>query len=461
VRSRWILVAVAAVIVAVGVWAIAASGGDDDDDGENTSASAESGGKVGGEVRLWVMNNGPDPVGDTEKIVKPFEDETGVDVKVQLVGWDVQFDRIRNAAVSGRGPDVTQAGTTQVPFFAALDGFEDLNDRVEDVGGDSAYAPGVWKTTQVQGRDGTYAVPWFTEARAIYYRKDALKKAGVDPATAFTDWDAFRQTLEKLKGVTEVNGDKIYPYGGPGKQAFDLVHHVAPFVWAAGGSELSEDASESTIAEPEAVEGVKFYADLVADGLFDTQALERDSQGVEDSFKAGRLAVWVGGPWVLQSVKRQDDKKWNDAIRDQLGIAPLPAGPSGDAYTFVGGSNLMMFKSSKNKEAAWELIKFLSQDDTQTAYADLMGMFPARLEPQEAVGQKDENHEQFFKAIENGRTYAPIPQWGQIETAYKDRFGAILEAAAGQGDGYGQEEIENELKKAEEEANGALAQSAG
>ena len=49
---------------------------------------------------IWIMNNGPAPVEDAEKIVKPFEKETGVDVKVKLVGWDVQFDRIRNAAVS-------------------------------------------------------------------------------------------------------------------------------------------------------------------------------------------------------------------------------------------------------------------------------------------------------------------------------------------------------------------------
>ena len=51
------------------------------------------------------------------------------------------------------------------------------------------------------------------------------------------------------------------------------------------------------------------------------------------------------------------------------------------AKRFVGGSNLMMFKSAKNKDAAWELMKYMSQDDIQTQYAALMGMFPARLAP--------------------------------------------------------------------------------
>jgi multiple sugar transport system substrate-binding protein len=452
---RALIALVAIVVVGVGIWAIAASGGDDDDGGSATADTS----KAGGNVRLWVMNNGPDPVADTEEIIKPFEQETGIDVQVQLVGWDVQFDRIRNAAVSGKGPDVTQAGTTQVPFFAALGGFEDLSGRVGDIGGQDAYAPGVWQTTQVTGQEGDYAVPWFTEARSIYYRKDLLKKAGVDPETAFTDWDAFRATLQKLKDSGAVDNKETYAFGSPGKQAFDLVHHVMPFVWDAGGAELNEEATESTIDSAEAQEGVQFVSDLVPAGLFDPTALEKDGQQVEDSFKAGRLAVWIGGPWVLATIPREDDDVWAPQARKNVGVAPMPAGPSGDAYTFVGGSNLMMFKSSENKDAAWELIEFLSQDDTQTAYADLMGMFPARLGPQEQAGQKDANYGAFYEAIQDGRTYAPIPQWGQVETAYRTRFGNILDMAAGHGkEDYSPDAVAKELKEAAKEANGLLAQ---
>ena len=297
-RNRLLLIGGAVALIAVGIWAITASG-DDDGDGDSATASSED-----VSLRLWIMDNGPDPVGDTERILKPFEEETGIDVNVQLVGWDVQFDRIRNAAVSGQGPDVTQAGTTQVPFFAALGGFEDLSDRVDSIGGSEAYAPGIWSTTQVAGQEGTWAVPWFTEARTVYYRKDALKAAGVDEETAFTDWDAFRNTLEALSQVKEIDGEPIKPFGSPGRRAFDLVHHVMPFVWNNGGAELSEDYAESTINSDEAVEGVKYFADLIPDGLYDTTALERDAVQVEETFKGGQIAVWIGGPWVLSTVER-------------------------------------------------------------------------------------------------------------------------------------------------------------
>jgi len=452
----------AATALALGLAFGAAACGDDDDDKAASSAPTGAKPKAGTQIRLWIMNNGPHPVRDTERIVEPFEQQTGVKVKVQLVGWDVQFDRIRNAAVSGQGPDVTQAGTTQVPFFAALGGFDDVSSRTSEIGGAGAYAPGVWKTTQVVGRQGTFAVPWFTEARAIYYRKDALRKAGVDPATAFADWDALKATLEKLRAVQEIDGQKIAPFGLPGKKAFDLVHHIAPFIWDAGGAELSSDNKTSTIDSDQARQGVSFMAGLVQDGVFDKSMLERDGQGVEDQFKAGRLAVWIGGPWVLASVKRADDKKWgSQTVRDNIGVAPMPAGPSGKAYTFVGGSNLMVFKGSEHENEAWALIKYLSSDRVQKQYAELMGMFPARLAPQAQTGKTDAEHEAFYEAIKQGRTYAPVPQWAQIENAYKTRFGEILDIAAGLGGKpYNEDTVGNELKKAKEEADTLLSQSA-
>jgi multiple sugar transport system substrate-binding protein len=452
--ASWLVAVVLALVVA-------ACGGSDNNSSSTTAKQASNATalKKGTTINFWIMPNGPQPQQDMEKTVAPFEQQTGVKVNVEVVGWDVQLDRIKNAAVSGQGPDVTQAGTTQVPFFAALGGFENLNDRISQIGGKSAYAPGVWQTTQLQGQDGTYAVPWFTEARAIYYRKDVLKKAGIDPATAFTDVNAFQQTLQTIKDkVPTIGGKPISPFGMPGKKAFDLVHHVMPFVWDAGGAELNADASQSTINSPQAEQGVDFVAQLVKKGLFDKSMLERDGTQVENQFKGGRLAVWIGGPWVLSTISRTDDKNWVPAARANVGVAPMPAGPDGKAFTFVGGSNLMMYKASQHKNEAWALMKYLSSDSVQKDYANLLSFFPARLKPQEEVGNSDDNHKAFYAAIKQGRTYAPIAQWGPIENAYKGRFGNILDSAAGQGKPFSEGEVKSELNAAAKEADALLQQ---
>jgi multiple sugar transport system substrate-binding protein len=460
VRNRF-AVASAAVALALSL-AVAACGGSDNNS-SNSGKAANSGTKLqkGVTLTLWTMPNSPQPVQDLQKLIAPFTAKTGVKVNVQEVGWDVQFDRIRNAAVSGSGPDITQAGTTQVPFFAALGGFQDLSGDVNQIGGAHAYSPGIWNTTKLEGHNGTWAIPWFTEARSVFYRKDVLKKAGIDPATAFSSLDAFKQTLETIKQkVPSIDGKPIEPFGAPGKKAFDLVHNVMPFVWDNGGAELSPDAKKSTINSPQAQQGVEFMTGLIQDGLFDKSQLERDGTQVENQFKGGRLAVFVGGPWVLASIPRKDDTNWSPAARKNVGVAPMPTGPGGKAYTFIGGSDLMVFKGTKHPNEAWALVKYLSQDSTQKAYAGLIGMFPSRLSPQQQVGQSDPNHEAFYKAIQTGRTYAPIPQWAQIENTYKTSFGNILDDAAGAGNGpFSSATVKSQLDAAAKEADGLLAQS--
>src|SRR3712207_5644604 len=122
-----------------------------------------------------------------------------------------------------------------------------------------------------------------------------------------------------------------------------------PFVWDAGGAELTADARKAAVASPQAAQGVNFFADLITEGLYDKSQLERDGTQVENQFKGGRIAVWIGGPWTLGSVEREDDPNWVAAARRNVGIAPMPAGPSGKAFTFVGGSHLMTLKHSEQK----------------------------------------------------------------------------------------------------------------
>ena len=410
-------------------------------------------------LTMWIMNNGPEPVADMKRILAPFERTSGINVNVQLVGWDVQYQRITNAAISGEAPDVTQAGTTQVPYFAQLGGFDNLATRTSTIGGRSAYAPGVWATTQLAGRQGVWSVPWFTEARTIYYRKDVYKRAGVNPATAFKTWASFRAALLKLRSVRSVNGKPIMPFGQPGKTAWDLVHHIMPFVWGAGGSELTTNRRQSGISSPASVRGVKYFADLVTAGVFLKSSLEKNAPQVEEQFKGGQIATWIGGPWVLATVGRSDDTAWVPQARRNVGVAQMPVGPTGKFYTFVGGSNLMLFRSSDHKSEAWRLIQYLSRNDVQRNYARIMGMFPARLVPQRQEGNRNANAKAFYEAIRHGRTSDPIVTCGPVENAYKTRFGNILDIAAGQGRvRYSRSAVVNELRAAAREANALLAQ---
>ena len=71
----WIAAAAIALVVA------ACGGSSNDKSSSSTQASQPAALQKGATIRLWVMNNGPQPVQDTQRIVQAFEQQTGVNVK--------------------------------------------------------------------------------------------------------------------------------------------------------------------------------------------------------------------------------------------------------------------------------------------------------------------------------------------------------------------------------------------
>ena len=91
---------------------------------------------------------------------------------------------------------------------------------------------------------------------------------------------------------------------------------------------------------------MEYVASLIKDGLMDKSQLERDGTQVENQFKGGKIAVWIGGPWVLGSAERTDDEKWVEGRPRRTSASPrCRRARRARRYTFVGGSDLMMFKS--------------------------------------------------------------------------------------------------------------------
>ena len=83
------------------------------------------------------------------------------------------------------------------------------------------------------------------------------------------------------------------------------------------------------------------------------------------------------------------------------------------------------------------------------------------LKPQQAEGTVDPDHEAFYAAIKDqGRSYAPIAQWAQVENAYKGSFGQILTTAAANGN-VSDAVLKKQLDNAAKQADGFLSQSTG
>lgn len=411
-------------------------------------------------LNVWIMPNSPQPEADFLDVAKPFTDQNkNVSIKVTVLDWGSAWTKITAAATSGEGPDVLQLGTTWVPAIAAMNALSQLDDKVADVGGQDAFFPASWKTTGIAGKSGVFGIPWFVDARALYYRTDVFAKAKVDPKEAFKNWDTFEAALKKING-TESNGKKIAAIGFPGKNDWNVAHNVMPWVWGAGGSELNADNTASAINSPEALDGVLFYTGLAKEGLVSKAVLEKNTADAESAFANGDFAVTITGPWLIKQFNTPQAKggQAETVTAKNYAVSPIPEGPKG-RFTFFGGSNLAIMKSSKHQKEAWDLIKFLATKEAQLAYSKASGQLPAvkALHSDPAL-TSDPNMAAFTEAAKYGRSYANIPAWGPVEGVLVKHFGTIWDMTTGVAGTYNKETVQKELNATATEVNDLLKQ---
>ncbi|MUT64863.1 sugar ABC transporter substrate-binding protein [Paenibacillus sp. NEAU-GSW1] len=455
------------VIMALMSTLLAACGGSNNESGtkaNQTEKSAEgsntsdAGKKEDVTLTAWIMPNSPKPEEEFMELVKPYlEQNPNVKIKATVLDWGSAWTKITTAATSGEGPDLLQLGTTWVPAIAAMNGIEDLTSRIADVGGEESYLPASWNTTKIDGKPEVYGVPWFVDARAMFYRTDAFEKAGVDPKTAFKDWDSLKEAMKKLNGV-EIAGKKMAAFGLSGKNDWNVPHNIFPWVWAAGGKIYTDGNKEAAFNSAEALKGVMYYTGLAHEGLVDKTSLEKNSAQVESDFAEGKSAIIVSGAYMVKNLNTPADKggMGDKEAAKNFAVAPLPAGPA-EQSTFIGGSNLTIFKGSKNKDAAWDVIKYLSTDEAQLNYSKFTGNLPGKKSVIDSLGA-DPNFASFVEATKYGKSYPSIPQWGPTETALVKYFGNIWDIVAGVSGTYSEASVQEQLNAAAKEVNAILNQ---
>lgn len=427
--------------------------------GSKASTDSDSSGTTKRNVNLsvWIMPNSGTPDKDFMEVIKPFLDQNpNIKVTPTVLDWGSAWTKITAAATSGQAPDITQLGNTWVSAVSAMGALEDLTPNYKDFGGDSAFVKATLSTTGIDGKSQRYAIPWFVDTRAIYYRKDACEKAGVDPTKDFDTWDSFKAALKKLNGV-EIDGKKMSALGMPGKNDWNVVHNFSWWIWGAGGEYIKN--GKAAINSPESVQGINFYASLAADGLMPKAALEKNSSEVEALFNSGEYATIFSGAYLAQTIKTEFAKDSTKSLDPKkVGVAIVPEGPKG-RYAFFGGSDLSIFKSSKNKPEALKLLAFLASADAQVAYAKKHGNLPANAKSfDDKFVTDDPMLSVFKKQLQYGKSYPSIPGWAPSESLLQKGLSNVWDNVMGVNGAYDPAKNQKELDAAANDVNAVLSQ---
>ena len=294
-----------------------------------------------------------------KSLVKPWEDATGNTVIIvpMPASTSDQFGQYRLWLAAGATDiDVYQTDVIWAPQLA--DHFVDLSEVAKNLA--PTHFPSIIESQTVGGK--LAALPIFTDAPALYYRKDLLEKYGVAvPKT----WDELTAAATKIQeGERAAGKADFWGYVWQGNAYEGLTCDALEWVKSFGGGQIVEADGTISINNEKAAKALETAAGWV--GTISPEGVlaygEEESRGVWQTGNAAFMRNW---PYAYQLGNGDDS-----AVKGLFDVTTLPVGAEGDtSAATLGGWNVAVSKYSKHQDVAISLALYLAGPEAQKARA--------------------------------------------------------------------------------------------
>ncbi|MGE5482877.1 MAG: ABC transporter substrate-binding protein [Bacteroidota bacterium] len=313
-----------------------------------------------------------------KRMIEKFQQQNP-DIKVELItdAGSTYHEKLLTLWATNNPPDVWDEGGAVRTYvnngwlldlapFVARDRAE-LN--IED------FMPAAWRAYQ----DGKHiwGIPFMSTGSFVFYNVGLVEKAGLpNPPINWDDkswtWDRM---VEYAKKMTIQDAQGGLKQAGVSAVHWSIMDVAYP--WMFGGDWFDEEAyrtgrpARSLINTPENVRAYQSAVDLV----WKLKIAPNPEGAVSPSqfFYNGQAGLMLGaGPWGLLG---RDEKRKFD-----WGMAPVPrgGGVQVDPATIVYTDPWMISSQTKNPEAAWKFVKFMTSKETMLSFTDMIFLPPAR-----------------------------------------------------------------------------------
>jgi multiple sugar transport system substrate-binding protein len=291
----------------------------------------------------------------TKSAIRKFEQQNP-DIEVDIRFLDANstraFEQLARLFKGGAAPDLLTLDVIWPARFAQ-DGRLLGLDR---------FRPDMTRFVPAQVQAGTYdgqvfAIPWFINAEGLYYRTDLVPEPPRSPAEVV---DFAHQAMRRDASLRS-------GFAFAGAQFEGLVTVFLNVVGGFGGQ-----IDPMHLQTPETLAALTYLSDAVLhNGIAPAAVQQWQEQQVADEFLSGRAVFAMNWPYVFEHAERPGSK-----VRGKTGWIPFPAGDHAPTAA-LGGSMLAIAASSRQAEASWRLIDFLTSGPVQVERAVAAGDPPS------------------------------------------------------------------------------------
>lgn len=398
-----------AMLIMTMVIAAACGAANDNDNAANDGQQGGEGQGLSGEIRFWTLQLSPDFDDYINGLISAFEEmHPGVKVNWQDIPFDQAEQRMLTSAAGGTLADVMNVNTDYLKKLAALGAVVNMDEAAADVRDD--YFEGIWSAGELNGT--VYALPWYVSSSGLLYNTDILERAGFSepPKTQDEAWEMSRVIREKTGAYGQTIGDfhLLLPQNG------------IPLV--------SEDGTEATFNTPEALELLQEWKGYYDEGLIPDEILLGQAD-LAEWYAEERVAFWGTGPQLFRRVR-----DLSPAVYEKSDAAPAILGDAGVIHASI--MNIAVAEQSRNKEAAIEFAKFVTNAENQLEFAKIVAIMPSVIEAaQDPFFQEGEDSDdpsekgKYFSAQQLEQAvnlFPPVEEISRIHQVINDEFDRVM-----------------------------------
>ena len=340
-----------------------------------------------------------------------FESLTGIKVTFAWVPYAQLLDKITIEAVSGS--TTYDLVTYQDSWGPSLSNYMTPIDAwIERDRFDFDAYPEVFRTAS-RFRGVTYGIPVRGQAQLLFYRRDLLVRLGLAPPRTWEEVIAVSKVLQSRTGIAGIAMD--YGKGNGAQNLYTWFN----FLWGLGG-DVVDATGRARFNDAAGVEATQAYLDLLLKHKVANPGSVQFQEGDKvNSMGQGNSAMmctwWWGYPVMIGANGRLKP--------EQVGFSQVPSFEKGKRVTLGNCMPVSVSKLSRNKEAAWECLKWMANpeleietatDKSNRASTDMIVTRSASFLDERVNLANNGIHREGLKSLENARTTPQMRAWPHV-----------------------------------------------
>lgn len=360
-------------------------------------------------LTLWHTYNNDETRVFNEILADYQKQNPQVKIIAERVPFDGLLPKLTSAAIAHKTPDIARVDLGHIPRLAWGKVIEPLDRFGADavLAGLHRIAAGVTRV-QIPGRTRAeiFAIPDQLTTVALYYNKKLLAELGSTPP----------RTLQELYSMGKLLRDR-----GKTHKAFAMnasLWWMMPWLFLHHARILSDNLERCLLSAPESVSALEYLRSLYTSGT-EAGAWISGAVNPDQGFITGRYAMILSGPWNLQQFRTVP-----------FGVALIPGNGALRSASNIGGSAMVVFARSKEKEESFRLLQYLVSETAQKKWIAGTGQLSVNLAANRALAAKLSPELKVFLAqLDYAGVRPQLPGYDTLETIVAPYLYAALDGS--------------------------------